>query len=141
MTKFLTNLQPWGALLMRLVLGVAMLSNGWDKVVPAGGFHGHNAFSALDHFCRFVVTLGLPFWLGCLSAFTEFAGGIALLLGLFSRFFAFLIAINMIVALFAVNIHHGYSGSQYTLALITLAAMLLLYGPGAWALDRKLGLR
>ncbi len=141
MTKWLTNLQPWGALLMRLVLGVSMLVNGWDKVVPASGFHGHNTFSALDHFCRFVVTLGLPYWLGCVSAFTEFTGGIALILGLFTRFFAFLVAINMIVALVTVNIHHGYSSSQYTLALIALAAMLLLYGPGTLALDRKLGLR
>ena len=141
MTKWLTNLQPWGALLMRLVLGIAMLINGWHKVVPTGGFHGHNTFSALDHFCRFVVTLGLPFWLGCLSAFTEFVGGIALLLGLFTRFFCFLIVVNMLVALVAVNIHHGYSGSQYTLSLIALAVMLLVYGPGAWALDRKLGLR
>ena len=141
MTKWLNNLQPWGVLLMRLVLGAAMLYNGWDKVVPKGGFHGHNTFSAVDHFCRFVVSLGLPYWLGCVSAFAEFVGGLCLLLGLFTRFFALLIAINMLVALVTVNIHHGYSSSEYTLALITLAVMLLLTGPGTLAVDRKMGLR
>ncbi len=140
MTKWLNNLQPWGVLLMRLVLGIAMLVNGWSKVVPAGGFHGHNTFSALDHFCRFVTTLGLPYWLGCVSAFTEFVGGIGLVFGLFTRFFAFLVVINMLVALVTVNLRHGYSGSQYTLALVVIAVMLLLSGPGALALDRRLGL-
>ncbi len=141
MTKWLNNLQPWGVLLMRLVLGTAMLYNGWDKVVPPGGFHGHNTFSAVNHFSRFVAGLGLPYWLGAVSAFAEFMGGFCLLLGLFTRFFAFLIAINMFVALMTVNLHHGYNGSAYTLTLITLAVMLLFTGPGALALDRKMGLR
>ena len=139
MTKWLNNLQPWGALLMRLILGWAMLYNGWDKVIPKGGFHGHNTFAAVDHFSQFVVHLGMPYWLGVLSCFSEFFGGLCLLLGLFTRLFAFLIAINMAVALVAVNMHHGYSGSAYTLALIALAIMLLFHGPGALAADRKLG--
>jgi putative oxidoreductase len=141
MTKFLNNLQPFGVLLLRLVLGFAMVYNGWDKVVPKGGFNGHNTFSAVDHFCHFVVSLGMPYWLGCLSVFAEFVGGIALLLGLFTRLFALLIAINMLVALVSVNIKHGYPSSAYTLALIAMATMLLLAGPGALAVDRKMGLR
>jgi putative oxidoreductase len=140
MTKWLNNLQPGGALLMRLVLGWAMLYNGWDKVVPAGGFHGHNTFSAVDHFSRFVVSLGMPYWLGAVSAFTEFAGGLCLILGLFTRLFAFLITINMLVALVSVNMRHGYNSSAYTLSLIALAVMLVFQGPGALALDRKMGL-
>jgi len=140
MTKWLNSLQPWGALLMRLVLGAAMLYNGWAKVVPAGGFHGHNTFSAVDHFSRFVASLGLPYWLGAVSAFTELAGGFCLLFGLFTRLFGFLVAVNMLVALVTVNMRHGYSSSEYTLALIALAVMLLFHGGGALAIDRRMGL-
>ena len=140
MTKSLNNLQPWGTFLVRLVLGWAMLYNGWDKVVPKGGFHGHNTFAAVDTFSRFVATLGLPYWLGAVSAFTEFVGGFCLILGLFTRFFAFLVAINMLVALVTVNMRHGYNSSAYTLALVALAVVLLFQGSGKLALDRKMNL-
>lgn len=77
--------------------------------------------------------------MGYMSALTEFVGGILVLLGLLKRFTAFLIAINMLVALVLVNRHHGYPGSEYTLALLAIAVMLLFYGAGAIALDRRIG--
>jgi putative oxidoreductase len=140
MSKWLNSLQPLGAFFLRLVLGIAMLVSGWDKVIPAGGFRGHNTFAALDHFGHYVVSLGLPYWLGYVSAFTEFVGGILLILGLLTRFSAFMVAGNMIVAILFVNIHHGYSGTQYSLALVVISLMLLFYGAGKLALDRKIGL-
>ncbi|WP_263365598.1 DoxX family protein [Edaphobacter bradus] len=140
MSKSLDNLQPWGAFFMRLVLGLAMTYHGFSKVIPAGGFHGGNAFSAIDHFGHHVTSLGLPYWLGCIAALTEFLGGILILLGLLTRFAAFMIACDMAVALVMVNRHHGYSGSEYGLALLVVALMLFFYGAGTCALDRKLGL-
>lgn len=139
MSKWLNSLQPWGALLLRLVLGASMLYHGYSKVIPAHGFHHGNTFSALDYFSHFVVSLGMPYWLGYVSALTEFLGGILLILGLLTRFAALMIAGNMIVALITVNIHKGYSSSEYTLALIVIALMVLFYGPGNLALDRKIG--
>ncbi len=65
MSKWLNSLQPWGALLLRLVLGLAMIVHGYRKVVPHG---------ALNHYAHYVVSLGLPYWLGYVSAFTEFVG-------------------------------------------------------------------
>jgi putative oxidoreductase len=139
MSKSLNNLQPWGAFFLRLVLGIAMLYHGWSKVIPPGGFHGGNAFSAIERHSHYVASLGLPYWLGIVSALTEFVGGSLLLLGLFTRFAAFLVAVNMLVALIMVNRHHGYSGSEYSLALLVIALMLFFYGAGVCALDRKIG--
>lgn len=139
MWRWLDSMQPWGACALRLVLGVAMVYNGWHKVIPASGFHGGNTFSALDHWSYEVSTMGLPSWLGYVSACTEFVGGFLLLLGLLTRFTAFLVTCNMLVAMWKVNYHHGYSGSQYSLALLVIALMLLFYGAGNLALDRKLG--
>jgi putative oxidoreductase len=140
MSKSLNNLQPWGALVMRLVLGAAMIYHGYSKVIPAGGFHGGNTFSALERHSHYVASLGLPYWMGILSALTEFFGGVLLVLGLLTRFAAFLVAVNMLFAVVMVNRHHGYAGSEYSLALFALALMLFFFGAGACALERKFGL-
>jgi putative oxidoreductase len=130
MTKWLNSLQPVGALLMRLALGLSMAVHGYQKVVPHG---------ALNHFGHTIAGMGLPYWLGYVSAYTEFVGGILLVLGLLTRFAAGLVAINMFVAFFLVGIHQGFGIYNYILALAALATMLLFYGAGALALDRKLG--
>ena len=140
MSRLLDGLQPWALLLLRLTLGVAMLYNGWDKVVPTSGLHGNHLFSALQHWNEFVVRLGMPAWLGTVSALTEFFGGVLLLVGLFTRVVALLVAVNMAVALWKVNLHHGYAGSQYSVALLAMAVLLVTTGSGALALERRLGL-
>ena len=139
MSRWLNRFQPWGVLLLRLVLGAAMIVNGSRKVIPRGGFHGGNTFAALQQYANNIATLGIPHWLGYISAFAEFVGGMFLVLGLLTRFFALLIAMNMIVALVAVDLRQGYAGTQYSLALASIAVMLLLTGPGKAALDRTLG--
>lgn len=126
--------------MMRLVLGVAMIYHGYSKVIPAGGFHGGNTFSALERHSHYVASLGFPYWMGIVSALTEFVGGILLVLGLLTRFTAFLVGVNMLFAVVLVNRHHGYAGSEYSLALLALAIMLFFFGAGACALDRKFGL-
>jgi putative oxidoreductase len=131
MTKFLNSLQPWGALLLRLVLGAAVIFHGYQKV---------STHAALHHFVHHVVTLGLPYWLGYVLAFTEFVGGILIVLGLFTRLASAMIAINLLGALFTVGIHQGFGDSSYPAELAAIAIMLCFYGAGALALDRRLGL-
>lgn len=138
MSKTLDNLQPWGALALRIALGVAMIYHGYSKVVP-GSLHG-NVAAPIEHYSGFVASMGLPRWLGYVSALTEFVGGILVLVGLLTRFAALLITINMAFAIVLVTRHHGYAGSEYPLALLVMALMILFYGPGAAALDRKIGL-
>jgi putative oxidoreductase len=130
MSKWFNSLQPLGALILRLALGLSMAVHGYQKVVPHG---------ALNHYAHYIATLGIPYWLGYVSAFTEFVGGILLVIGLLTRFAAALVAINMLVALFAVGIHQGFGIYNYIIALTAIAIMLLFYGAGAMALDRKIG--
>ena len=125
--------------MLRLVLGAAMVYHGWAKVAPAHGLHG-DLFSGVRHFSGYVASLGLPGWLGYLSAATEFFGGMLLVLGLLTRFAAFMVAGNMLVALFAVDLHHGYAGSEYVLALVAIAVMLMTTGGGAASVDQRVGL-
>ncbi len=139
MRRWLDNMQPLGAFLLRLVLGVTMVYHGWNKVVPAGGFHHSHPFAAIDRWGHTVAGMGLPYWLGYISALTEFLGGFLLIFGLLTRFAAFMIACDMFVALVKVEAPHGYASSQYPLALFVIALMLLFYGAGAAAMDRRIG--
>lgn len=140
MIRFLNQLQPWALTLLRLVLAVAMIIHGYDKLIPSGGLHRAHPLAGADAFAHYVVTLGLSHWLGYVSVVTEFIGGLFLLCGLLTRFWALLVVGNMVVALAMVDIHHGYTGSQYSLALLTISFMLVVAGSGKLALDRKFGI-
>jgi putative oxidoreductase len=144
MSRWLNQFQPWGVLLLRLVLGIAMMAHGYPKVISPGAFHGSHSFASLDHaalnhYVHYIATLGLPPWLAYVSAFTELAGGFFLVFGLLTRFVAFLVTINMIFAIALVDRHLGYAGCEYPLALAAIALMLLFAGPGKAALDHKIG--
>ena len=73
---------------MRLVLGIIMVRHGYDKIIPSG---------ALYNFSHMVTRLHLPVWLGYVAAFTEFFGGMLLIIGLLTRFAALMTAIDMAV--------------------------------------------
>jgi putative oxidoreductase len=140
MTRQLNKLQPWGIFLLRVVLGVAMLTHGYEKLIPAGGLHRSDPLGGFNAFGHFVAGLGFPVWLGYVALLTEVVGGIFLVTGLLVRFAGFMVACNMLVAIVKVNFHHGYRGSEYTLALFAMAVLLLLTGAGALSLDRRFGL-
>ena len=121
---FLNRMQPFALLVMRLVLGAVMVAHGYHKVW--GGFHHH-----MD----FVGSLGIPKWMAYLSAGTEFFGGIAIVLGLFARFFAAAFIIEMAVAIWKVHFKNGLMGNggyEYPLALATIAFGLMCFGGGPW---------
>ena len=119
----LNRLQPFA---LRLVLGAIMIAHGYPKVF--GGFQGHQ---------HFVSTLGLPVWLAYFSAATEFFGGIAIVLGLYTRFFAAAFAIEMVIAIWKVHFRNGLThqgGYEFPLALIAIAFALICYDGGPYGL-------
>lgn len=121
---FLNRLQPVAQLVMRLALGAIMIAHGYHKVF--GGFHRH-----MD----MVASLGLPPWMAYLSTGTEFFGGVAIVLGLFTRFFSLAFAIEMGVAIWKVHFRNGLTGQggyEFPLALATIALALLCFGGGPW---------
>jgi putative oxidoreductase len=125
--RFLDRLQPLALLVMRLALGAVMVDYGYHKV-----------FGGLHHHVELVRSLGLPAWSGYLSAFTEFFGGLLVLLGLFTRVAAFAICINMSVAIWKVTSHNGMitdHGYGFGIALAALAFALIFFGGGSIAFD------
>ena len=139
MIRSLSRLQPWALCLLRLVLGVSMLVHGYQKLMPYG-FHTAHPLAGADSFTDHVLHLGLPRWLGYVSVATEFFGGILLIFGLLTRFAAFMVAGNMLVALVLVTVRRGYSASEYSLTLLVMALLLVTTGAGSMSLDRRNGL-
>ena len=128
--RYLDRLQPLALLLMRLTLGVIMVVHGYHKV-----------FGGLHHHAQMVAGLGLPAWLGYVSSFTEFLGGILVLAGMFTRAAAFAICINLAVAIWKVHWHNGLTGDhgfEFPLAAATLACALIFFGAGPIAMDHVL---
>ena len=125
--RYLDRLQPLALLVMRLALGAVMTGHGYHKV-----------FGGLHHHVQFVTSLGLPGWSAYLSAFAEFFGGILVLIGLFTRFAAFAICIDLSVAIAKVHFHNGLMGQngyEFPLALAALAFGLIFLGAGPIAFD------
>ena len=125
--RHLDRLQPLALLALRLVLGVIMIGHGYGKV-----------FGGMAHHVQTVHNLGLPGWMAYLSAGAEFFGGIAVLVGVATRFFALAIFINMMVVVTMVHWKDGLlgkAGYQFPLSLATIAFALIFYGAGPFALD------
>jgi putative oxidoreductase len=104
-----------------------MIGHGYSKV-----------FGGLHHHAQFVASLGLPGWLGYVSAFVEFFGGILLLIGLFTRCAAVAIVIDLAVAIGKVHWKNGLLGQggyQFPMALASIAFALIFFGAGPIALD------
>jgi putative oxidoreductase len=75
--------------------------------------------------------------------FLELAGGICLIIGLFTRFFAAALAIEMLIALLFVHLSRGYAASgggyEYVLLIGAICLVIAIRGGGPYSLDRFIG--
>lgn len=116
----------FGYLILRIAIGIVFIVQGWGKITHIEmvvGFFGQIGFSA---------------WLAYFVAYAEFIGGAALVLGLFTRAAAVLIAIIMAVAvkvLFAQGFSLANGGYEYPFMLMCTAIAIALFGAGKYSLD------
>lgn len=128
---------------VRLVLGIIFFVHGAQLAL---GWFGGYGYAGSMHF--FTQGMGIPAPFAFLAIVTQFLGGIGLLLGFLTRLAAFLIAINMLVAIFTVHIHVGFfmnwygaqkgEGYEYHLLALALCLILFVKGAGAISVDRFL---
>ncbi len=126
-----------GALLVRLALGTVFIAHGYQKLFVSGMDGTINMFGGMG--------VAAPELFGPLVAFVEFFGGIAIVLGLFTRYVALMLAAVMAVAIFQVKLSIGFiapmagpPGYELDVALLGLALLLLFAGPGALSLEKAL---
>ena len=98
--NYLSHMDGVASLLLRLIVGPVMIAAGWEKIT------GDNWFEYADLPFPFSV---LPYELSWfLASWTEFLGGICILLGLATRFWSIPLAITMIVAALTVHWDNGW---------------------------------
>ena len=127
------KLEMTAILIVRITLGIIMFAHGSQKVLGVFGGKGLEVTVAMMS-----KGLGGPAWLPYLSAFTEFLGGAAMVLGLFTRFFSIGILINMLVAVIVVHLPNGFfapMGFEFPGSLAMSALAITLAGPGKVSLD------
>jgi putative oxidoreductase len=121
--------------LVRVIIGYILFMHGWAKVTGAGVA----SVSAL------MARQGLePATLFALAAmFLETVGAICIVIGLFTRFFAAALAIELGIALLAVHFKAGFSvnqdGFEYVLLLGIVMFAIAIRGGGPYSVDRVIG--
>jgi putative oxidoreductase len=128
--KFLDKLQPLSLLTLRAILGIIFLYHGYPKLTHT---HGNLQAVFVEH--------GLPPYFAYLSGILETFGGGLLLLGLFTRPAALLLAIEMCVAIWKVHSLHGYLAVhdyEFPLALAGACFALATVGAGTLSLDHPI---
>jgi putative oxidoreductase len=122
-------------LLLRVGVGLTFFMSGLGKVM--GG---------TDGVAKFFGSLGIPLpgLMGPFISYLELLGGLALMLGLFTRVFAILFICDMLVALLLVNIPavaqaksiaDGFPKMRTEWLLLLCSASLATLGAGLWSLD------
>jgi putative oxidoreductase len=124
-----------GLLLLRLILGAVFIAHGSQKVL---GWYGG---PGLQGTVGYMAGMGIPTILAYVAAFTEFLGGIALVIGFLTKPAALGILIVMITAIAKVHLSEGFfspKGFELPLTLGVIAFTLFLLGPGIYSLDEKI---
>lgn len=125
--KFLNSLQPFSLLILRAALAIIFIYHGYPKLVHADA--GMREFFVLH---------GLPAYFVTVAAILECFGGLLLLVGLFTRPAALLLAAEMGVAIWKVHSMHGVmmvKEYEFPLALATACFVLATTGAGAVSFD------
>lgn len=119
----------FGLLVLRIVVGGHLMFMTQDNVF---------SWTRMLEFRDFLAQFGFPWPLLCavLSVAGQFVGGLALVLGLYTRFAGLVIAFNFVVAIWMVDSKQPYPGAFAALALVAVALCLMFTGAGRHSLDR-----
>ena len=116
--------------LIRVTVGALLFVHGWTKVTSgvAGvtGFFEKNGFVPASGFAYAAI-------------FLETVGAVCIVLGLFTRVFAAMIAIQMAIITFVVMMPRGWAQMEPTLMWGIVMFAIALRGGGPYSLDRVIG--
>jgi len=131
--RFYDFAEPVSWLLIRLTAGLMIIPHGWPKLMAGVGPTAANALMKRG------IAPAEP--LAVVLIILETVGGLCVALGLFTRFWAAAIAIEMSVIVWAYWPKFGWTSPGYEYPLMWGLVMLAiaLRGGGPYSLDRAIG--
>lgn len=126
----------YGLLLLRVVVGLAFIGHGTQKLF--GWFGGHGPKGTGAFFSSQGYRVGTLMAVG--AGLCEAGGGVLLALGFATPLAAVLLAIVMMNAIASVTFKRAFMfGSELEIVYLTIAVSLAATGPGRFSLDRAIG--
>ncbi|MGB1476772.1 MAG: DoxX family protein [Marinobacter salsuginis] len=141
LNKLISTDAGWGALALRIPVGIIFAAHGAQKLF--GWFGGYG----LEGTGQWMDSIGLSpgYLMALLAGGTEFFGGLALIIGLLVRPASAVLAFAMLVAIFSVHIGNGLfmsnNGYEFGLALLAVSVSLVFSGAGRASIDRAIAAR
>jgi putative oxidoreductase len=131
---FYAAMGPIAYTILRVVIGLIIFVHGWGKIM--GGHAGVAGFFGK-------VGLPAPELLAYCAMFLETIGALCVLVGLFTRFFAAALAIEMLIGLLTVHLAKGFGvsagGYEYILLIGVVLFSIAIRGGGPYSVDAKIG--
>jgi len=121
--------------MIRIAIGGILFMHGWVKVTGPGlaGVTAYFTKQGLEPAALFAMA----------AMFLETIGALCILVGLFTRFFAAAIAIELGIAFLVVHFPNGFAvgkgGYEYVLFLGIVMFAIALRGGGPYSVDRMIG--
>src|SRR5436190_5098168 len=141
--KLIATSATWVPIPLRIAMGVDFIAHGLQKVFGAFNGPGWAGWTAMSQMAPFSFMKPAGIWLG-IAALSELIGGLLVLLGLFTRVGAFLIACVMLTAIIGVhwpNFFANNRGFEFPFVLLAVALALLISGSGQASVDRLIARR
>ncbi|ARS35047.1 DoxX family protein [Pontibacter actiniarum] len=133
----------WSLTIVRIFLGLVIFPHGAQKLLGWFGGHGPAGFMQ-----AFEQMSGMPGWLGWLVIILEFIGGICLVLGFWTRIWAFCYICLFVGIILTVHLPYGFfmnwngdkagEGFEYHLLVIGMAWALVVGGAGRLSIDHSM---
>lgn len=117
--------EDWGRFLVRLTLAIVFIGHGVQKLM------------GLDMVVGFFGTLGLPGWLAGVVAIVETLGGLAMLLGIYTKWAGYALAVIMVGAVLTAHGGQPWSGKEFAAILAILSLGAAWIAPGKIAVPLK----
>ncbi|HEY1953241.1 MAG TPA: DoxX family protein [Gemmatimonadaceae bacterium] len=122
-----------GLTILRIATAVVFINHGRQKLFVYGFTGVSGAFAHMG--------VPAPGLMGPLIGILEFFGGIALLIGLFTRLLSLAFVCDMLGAIFLVQLSKGFGGFEFEFMLLCASLTLALAGAGRFGVDEMLAQR
>ena len=135
LSGFYASMLPVAETFLRIVVGIMFLMHVSGKYKAGAGAVAAGIFAKNG--------LEPSLMWAYVTMFIETVGGICLIAGLFTRFWASVLAIEMLIALLFVHLPKGYAagggGFEYVLLIGAVCFAFAIRGGGPYSIDRLIG--